>query len=397
MRLLLVSPHVTHTILANRVAVGDTRGTVAIFDLLTGWCLLNVSLAKPKEGEMAPVSWICFDDEEEEQMTPRSQERFQQQQQQQTTSSSFVSKSKEQLRSARSDAAPVAGLFVLVAHSQLFYIDLQSGYHELVRLYSIGNKTPNIRNLTLLNAKASPCVPRCEPWVNLLNDGDDEGDSEARKASEAAGAGAPRYSKKPPTAAAASASTPAASGKGAPQGIRNPRLPNKYLLTCTDRGLTLYEVPGYALCFFYESAVPPIGARVATYLGDNCVLMFNASGDLEVLSLSDLTPMVQTQNALQRFGIRFSSAGFPDNFWMLPDGRVALVSLDRELVRASLFASENKLNLPQSVPRLVTNRIMPEKSRGFIGSLFGPAEIDWNAMCTTGQPRSHALLSLLAH
>jgi hypothetical protein len=47
-------------IVQHRAAVGNTHGGVTIFDLLTGWCLLQIALSDSKP---APVSWMVFDDD----------------------------------------------------------------------------------------------------------------------------------------------------------------------------------------------------------------------------------------------------------------------------------------------------------------------------------------------
>jgi hypothetical protein len=241
----------------------------------------------------------------------------------------LATKTKEQLLHARDSVAPKpGGLFVLIGNVQLFYIDLQTGSFEPIRLMTLGqsaHRELNIRTIILLNANASHVVPASVPWVNLASDGE-VGSTTPRGATH----NATTTPSVPPNASKRVSNSNT--------GLRNAALPNKYLLACTDRGLYLYEVPGYAMCFFYESAIPPIAARVASFKGkacamialthaasphlttpcvdvdidgdvvpgDNCVLFFNASGDLEVLTLCDLAPLYEIRGALQRFGIRFS-------------------------------------------------------------------------------------------
>ena len=80
-------------------------------------------------------------------------------------------------------------------------------------------------------------------------------------------------------------------------------LPHKYLIVCTNKGVSVYSVPAYTLLFHHNMASPPLGAHVASHDGESCLVILDMDGGLHVLGLLDLLPLWEKPYALTEYSL----------------------------------------------------------------------------------------------
>lgn len=157
----------------------------------------------------------------------------------------------------------------------------------------------------------------------------------------------------------------------------------RFLLLCAEESLCIYTVPDYDQLARVETKHPILSSHIVSLNGEYCLVCFTGNNGLTVYSLMDLTPLMET--TLDRFSLN-TNATMLRNASVLVDGRMLLSSLSSELHRLSLFAGENSLDLPHSLPTVhIRGIVLPERPKGLLKSLFGTfdlsifAEVDKSA------------------
>lgn len=79
----------------------------------------------------------------------------------------------------------------------------------------------------------------------------------------------------------------------------------KYLLICAAKKISILSLPSYALYATFTCAHEPVSANIVEREGNHCLVVFLSSGDVQVLSLMDLTEIKLMANALQKIGVRY--------------------------------------------------------------------------------------------
>jgi hypothetical protein len=246
------------------------------------------------------VVWLCFDDR------------------------AIVEKAvREKSRKKRAFLEP--GLFVGLQDGRIFYMALKTA--QVDRITSEDNEM-DLSTILLLDGSGAAVLPAAEPWKSSSqlqeeeqnrSQFENEGELVIRNLDE---------------------ELPRENSKGSIIRQVSPE-DQKYVLVCTGEYIRIYALPSYNLYSEYMCLDTPESANVVEYEGNWCLVVFLASGSLQVLTLMDLQEIKSVPQALQSIGIQFDPRRLVHDVNCARDGRFVVLSKFQEVIRGSLFEDEN--------------------------------------------------------
>jgi len=315
----------------SKVAVGDRHGNVALLDITTGRILLHKALGEERR---APVSWLCFDDRavvEKEMDMGRT----------------------KRARKTRKQRTEEPGLFVGLADGRLFYIALRTGQVDAITVQGAEENESVLSSILLLEGTGAPVIPEGISWETLLSESVESNEATpSRDMDEEEVELVIRNLDEEHNAALIEAASSRAPLAEAAKQELSPQ-EGKYLLVCAGNVISIYSLPNYRLYSSCTCDEIPQSANVVERDGGNyCLVVFHASGDVQIFTLMDLLEIKTVPKALQEIGVQFSPTKLRHDMNCTTDGRFVILTKYQEVVRGSLFADENLLGLPYSLPKL---------------------------------------------